>query len=362
MKKLPLILTLILLGALALSACQPAAPPSGGGVPAPTQAASSSGDDAPAPTTESGASGEGESGSSESLELSDVSEGLDALDSYKATFNMSFEGADDQGEAQSSSWAWTEEYSKNPPAKRSAFTGTDASNPEAAGGFEMIEVDGKTYSIFGDICASSAADEAPSTTTSFSPSDIIGDIRSSQFLGVENINGVSARHFAVDMSGALALSGLTQATAEAWIADPGNFVVKYVFEATGKNVFFGTSDAEGTLHWDYEVTSVNQPVNIVPPENCGGAPEDIPLMPDATDTSAFGETTTYTSASTFEDVVAFYNEQMPANGWTAEESGGFSMEDFASLSFTKEGRTASITITFDTSSNESTVLITVSEE
>ena len=76
----------------------------------------------------------------------------------------------------------------------------------------------------------------------------------------------------------------------------------------------------------YEVKQVNQPIDIQAPKDCSGAAEDIPMMADAADQSAFGGTTMYTSPSTFKDVVAFYEKEMKAKGWQAKEDGGMSAE------------------------------------
>ncbi len=359
MKKMQYAVTLLLIGALALSACQPPPAPAGSdGEPVSTQTGGE-----PAATATSRESGESESGGEEPLQLSDVSAGLASLDSYRATFTMSFEGVDEGGQPQSSSFSSVEEFSRNPPAKRTSFTGSGVDSAGEEGGFELIEVDGKTYSIFGELCTSAEASEAPVADSAFTPSSVIGDITGSQFVGVENVNGVSTRHYIVDVSGLLALGAYTEAKAEAWVADPGGFVVKYAFEASGSDVYFGLgSGVKGSLRWDYEVTHINQSVHIAAPENCGGAPADIPLMPNAADTSSFGELTTYTSASALADVVAFYKAEMAANGWTEDaSSGGFATDTFTTLTFNQSGRTASITLTFDPSSNTTTVLIQVSE-
>jgi len=359
MKKAQLTLAVLVALALLLSACQqPAASTATSAPPTPTQAAggSSANENEPSTGNENTSTGPGEG---EPLELSSVSEGLASLDSYTIFFSMSFEGTKD---GQPDTWTWTmeETFRKDPPAKHVMMNGSGSST-EAFSGMETIEVDGNTYSKFGDICVSSQAGAAPQANATFSPSDIIGDIKGAQFVGVESINGVPARHYNVDTSSFMTIGNYSSAKGEAWVADPGNFVVKYVFEATGKDTFFGGSgDSEGTLHWDYEVKNVNQPVDIQAPEDCGGAPADIPTMPDAKDTSSFGEMTTYSSPSPFEDVVNFYKEQMAAGGW-AESEGGMSSDNFAMLNFAKEGRAASITITFDPSKNETTVLISVTE-
>jgi len=353
MRKMHWIAVVLVAAALALSACQgsspPASPTATPAAPAPENANDNTAGE-PEPTVDS---------PEEDVELSNVTEGLSGLDSYETTFTMSFEGTE-AGQPKSWTWVMEESYRKEPPAKRTAFTGTGTDAADA-GGFETIEVDGKTYSIFGDICTSGESENAPDATATFAPSDIIGGFRSSQFVGAETINGVPARHYVVD-EGSISVLGYTDAKAETWIADPGNFVVKYTFQATGTDAFFSASqDAEGTIRWVYEVTNVNQPVNIQAPEDCGGAPEDIPIMPDAKDQSSFGDLTTYTSPSALNDVVAFYKAEMPGNGWTEDaSSGSFSSETFTTLSFTKDGRTASITITYDQASG-TTVLIQISE-
>ncbi len=143
-----------------------------------------------------------------------------------------------------------------------------------------------------------------------------------------------------------------------WVADPGNYVVKYTFQATGSDKFFGSSNSEGTIKWDYEVTEVNQPIMIQPPENCGGAAEDIPMMSDAQDQAAMGGMSTYSTPSKFAEVVAFYEKEMKARGWTETEGSGMSTEGMSMKSFTKDGRTVQVVITEDTSSGKTSVMIT----
>ncbi|HKZ84798.1 MAG TPA: hypothetical protein VJ793_14170 [Anaerolineae bacterium] len=356
MRKMYSMTAILIAAALGLSACPGSSTPVPTAGAATTSAPENANDNAPgtSATTEPGAPQ-----SEEAIELSDVTEGLSGLDSYATTFTMSFEGTE-AGQPKSWTWVMEESYRRDPPAKRTAFAGRGTDEADT-GGFETIEVDGKTYSIFGDICTSGESDNAPEATATFKPSDIIGGFRSSQFVGAETVNGVPTRHYVVDESGVSVL-GYADAKAEAWIADPGDFVVKYTFEATGKDTFFSASqDAEGTIRWVYEVSSINEPVDIQAPENCGGAPEDIPIMLDAADLSSFGDLTTYTSPSALSDVVAFYKAEMPNNGWSEDvSSGSFSTETFTTLSFAKEGRTASITITYDQASG-TTVLIQAGE-
>jgi hypothetical protein len=108
----------------------------------------------------------------------------------------------------------------------------------------------------------------------------------------------------------------------------------------------------------YELTDINQPITIQPPANCSGAAEDIPVMADAQDQAAMGDMTTYSSPSTFEDVVAFYEKEMKAMGWTETEGAGMSIEGMSTKSYTKDGRTVQIMISGDSSGGKTTVMIT----
>jgi hypothetical protein len=368
MKKFSALLLLSVITALIVSACGPAAVPSGGGQPAPSGAQATSvpanPTDKPAVSaTEKPADNQPSSGSpaTDLLEMKDVTEGLNSLNSYESTFTMSFKGTE-AGQPKEWTWATAEAFVKNPPAKRSTMSGmgTDATGQDST--IETIEVGGKTYSRFGTMCASSASDQAPTANTGFTPSSVIGDIKTAQLLGTDNINGVPAQHYAVDIKNLTALGAYTNGKSEVWIAQPGNFVVKYSFEATGKDAFFSSgSDTEGTMQWTYELKSVNQPIVIEPPKDCGGAPDDIPTMADATDQSAFGTMSTYSSPSAFDDVVNFYNKEMVAKGWTAKE-GGMSTDGFAQLMFTKDKRSASVMITADKDKNITSVVVTVEGE
>jgi hypothetical protein len=78
-------------------------------------------------------------------------------------------------------------------------------------------------------------------------------------------------------------------------------------------------------------------------------------MADATDVIAMAGFNSYSTASSMDDVIAFYQSEMPLAGWTAGEA--TISADIAMLSFTKEGKTANITIS--PAGDKVTVLIQV---
>ena len=89
---------------------------------------------------------------------------------------------------------------------------------------------------------------------------------------------------------------------------------------------------------------VNQPITIEPPPGCEAAKSEFPMLPDATGVTTMGGMVMYESASSFDDVLAFYQEQMPADGWS-DTGDSFISEGTAMLSYTKDGRTATVTLT-----------------
>lgn len=368
MKKLYVIFSLAIVAALVLAACGGSPAPSGGAQTAPTEAGSKPADKPAAqptqPPAEKPAAVDSATATPQAFKLDNVTAGLGELNSYKASFTMTFEGKED-GQPKTGTLSFMEEFVKDPPAKRTVITGLGAMfggevgtpTPGQTSGIESIEVGGKQYSRMGDICSQVTAESGPQANTMLDPNSIIGGVRSAQRVGNENVNGVPTAHYKLDVS-SLETLGYLNGNGDVWVAEPGNYVIKYTFRATGSDKFFGGSNnSEGTIKWDYEVTDVNQPINIQAPEKCGGAAEDIPMMSDAQDQAAFGGMSTYSTPSKFADVVGFYEKEMKAKGWTEKED-GMSTEGMSMKNYTKDGRAVQIVITADTSSDKTSVMIT----
>jgi hypothetical protein len=369
MKKLIPIVVVMMIVALVLAACGGGATPSGGAQTAPTEAVSSLAKIPMAEPTEKPEDNATSNATPEALDLANVSSGLGDLNSYKASFNMTFEGKEN-GQPKTSSFGFTEEFVKEPAAKRTTITGLGSmisggtpAPDQGSGSVESIEVGGKQYSKLGDICTQVTAENAPQSNTMMDPNSIIGGVRGAQRLGNETVNGVPTVHYKVDASN-LNVLGYLNSDGDVWVADPGNYVVKYTLQATatGKDNFFGSTLGEGTIKWDYEVSEVNQPINIQAPENCGGTAEDIPMMDDAKDQASMGGMSTYSTPSKFDEVVAFYEKEMKAKGWAEQDASGMSAEGMSMKNYTKDGRTVQIIITADTSSNTSSVMITEQQQ
>lgn len=76
----------------------------------------------------------------------------------------------------------------------------------------------------------------------------------------------------------------------------------------------------------------------------GQGPADIPVYPEKTNLFALAELVTYTANGTFDQVVEFHKTEMPNNGWV-QSSDPISSTGVIILTYTKENRTATVTIT-----------------
>jgi len=190
--------------------------------------------------------------------------------------------------------------------------------------------------------------------------DMWGSVSDARYVGTETVNGVRAKRYTWK-EGSVATFGFAAGKGDTWVAVDGGYVVKQAIEATGKGLFLASADQEGTTTWEWDVTDANGSFEILPPAGCESAAKDIPVMADATDLATVGDFVTYSSASALADVVSFYKTEMPKAGWqpsgTPTEAEGFTM-----LEFTKDVRTASLSISFDQSSQKTSVFVNVTKQ
>jgi hypothetical protein len=92
----------------------------------------------------------------------------------------------------------------------------------------------------------------------------------------------------------------------------------------------------------------------------GTPPPDIPLVEGETkDVFAMESLLTYSTPLAFDEVVAFYKEAMPANGWEYLKDSSLEMGELAVLNFSRAGRDASVTVTINPTSKETSVNVIV---
>jgi hypothetical protein len=91
----------------------------------------------------------------------------------------------------------------------------------------------------------------------------------------------------------------------------------------------------------------------------GDRPEDIPVVEPNENLFASADAVSYETTTSFDDVKEFYKEQMPANGWE-ESPGALEFGDTAILNYTKDGRTAVVTLSVN--SGKTVVVIGIANQ
>lgn len=283
-------------------------------------------------------------------ELTYDSDGLDQLDSYRATISYEMEKDDGTEESFSLEQAAT----RDPAAQHLTMSSAD-------GDIEYIQIEDQMWIRFGEEWMQGSADTADMDDDGFasmltSSDDWISDVDEGdyEYLGKETVNGIKTRHYRVEYSegwmGMLdqadADGDIDSGVADVWIAnepDLPEFIVRYRVELEG------TLDGEeSTITLAQDVTEVNEDVKIVAPEGVamGGLPEGVPVYPGATDVTSFGGMNSFTVPDAVETVNDFYTEALTDAGWE-EGADGFDMENMVSSTWSKDSEELSLTISGD---------------
>ncbi len=130
---------------------------------------------------------------------------------------------------------------------------------------------------------------------------------------------------------------------------------------------FSTEAAE-TLE-DFATPEDEEPVDEQPTEDSGdtgdtdppgNGPDDVPVMDGANENFfASPEVVTYLADAQYADVLAFYKAEMEANGWTYDANLSTEFGEIAALTYTKDGRTATVSILTDVTSGKTLVAVNI---
>jgi len=299
------------------------------------------------------------------LSAEEERQGLAQFDSYRTKLRMTFSGLN-LGEVQEGTVDIETAYVKEPPAAHVKMIILDAQGEEKMN-IEIINTQGTQWVNLGggeQGWISAPAEEEPTAMLEgmgFDATEVLPEVKSTRFVGEETVNGVRTKHYTFDeksLAGVGETMGEVSVKGDVWIAVEGNFAVKFQFVAQGKGIFEeGKGEQEGQIDFYYELYDINAPITIEPPAGAT-LPEDIPIMPDATDQGSMGGLITYSSPSDFQTVLEFYRKEMEANGWT---SAGENLigEEIATLDYQKDDRQVTVMISVDKDSGQVDVLITI---
>ena len=128
----------------------------------------------------------------------------------------------------------------------------------------------------------------------------------------ETVNGIAAHVYQLNTD-SIGMAGV-QANGKAWIAASGGYLLKYHLELTGGQELFG-EDGQGTRTLDYELSEVNDGSEVAYPGDCLPVLTDIPAAQDAQDIQRLPGDLLYTSASSADQLKAFYEQFFTGQGW-----------------------------------------------
>jgi len=246
---------------------------------------------------------------------------------------------------------FTVEYTADGPAMHSVATGSDESES-----WEMIRIgdvvymkgaDGEWFTMQSEETA--LPESQPAVFQWASPAAVL-NTDACVLKGKESVEGIETEHYRCDERAFQTESAveedlsLTSGYFDYYIASDLRIPVKTV-------IFWeGTSDGSPfSYQMESLISDLNTPITITAPEGVTppGAGKDVPMMGGAEGVASFSGMVSYRIAQPMADVVAWYEDQMPVNGWTQDLDSGMSVEDVVQQVWTKDGRTATIIVTPD---------------
>ncbi|NUM43116.1 MAG: hypothetical protein HUU38_00305 [Anaerolineales bacterium] len=326
----------------------------------------------PTPAPEGGDSGQGTTAGADSLNLDDPTffAAPAEVNSYRLNLVFTFSGQAPDGTPINGSIQGEGAYSVDPAQLSFIFQTSSADVP--AGTIEIVQMDNNLYMSSPDLgCFSLPVDEAETSNPYEELLDTGGFLtgQATRIQPDETINGIPVYVYEITSANLDTSDPTTQEVTEItfgrlYLAQDGGYIVRLVMDGRGKNtVASEVSDLIGDVHYEINYSDYNQPVNIAIPAGCtedagGGVTtgsSDYPLPDDAADLFSMTGITTYSSGKTVEELTTFYKTELVAAGWTMGEE--ITLPGLVTLTFTKDGKTATVTITADPSTGKTQVAI-----
>jgi hypothetical protein len=257
-------------------------------------------------------------------QIADVQAGLDTLDSYRLNYNMTVTGKDPKGADAKQELKLLQETVKSKASLHTVWGGSGWAANKNPSSFEIFQIGKTSYML------TPAKDTTPATCMSFSndkpafdqsqlltPNELMGGLQGGALVARgEMVNGVKADHYKL-LKANLGFGVTTAQVGDMWLAQDGGFLVKFVGQADG-DFSLSADQIKGTVVWDYNLTQINQLKEIVLPAEClasAGAIQDLPVPPNATNQSSFGEIVTFNSPDAPKVVADFFRKELPGKGW-----------------------------------------------
>jgi hypothetical protein len=302
----------------------------------------------------------------EDLDLSSLSREFD-FDSYRFLLMMTFEGLDDSGNTINQRIEGDIAYVTDPPSMQMTLSVEGVEEAEDLGEIFMAQTGDMTYVVVpGFGCVSSPASEgdlmdANPWSDFVDPDTLLEDVSGARRVGEETVNGIPTVVYEFDETLLDEESEMERVVGTVFVAKEGNYLVRMVLDGEGSlsPVDGGATDS-GTIHIEFDLADVNQPIEIEIPADCdsqGGQGLDLPMLEDASEVASFAGFLSYQSQESTDTAVAFYGDALAALGWAMDEASSVISSGSAILFYEKEDEVITLFIGDDPSTGGISVTI-----
>lgn len=201
------------------------------------------------------------------------SQGLASLNSYRVTINMEGTGPTD-ADRMLMSTEIANAGDMNASHTRTRNVSSSEEDPELyEESSEVVKVGNETCTYDAEEWTYQALEPMEEEVTELFQSlvDFSPVINNPVLVGEENLNGVTTNHFQFQLAGLGSQSGalVTQSEGDYWVAQDGQYLVKYRLALELRNAPEGDSESEAVqASFTMEMTDINQPISISLPADC----------------------------------------------------------------------------------------------
>ncbi|MCJ7623448.1 MAG: hypothetical protein MUO76_08080 [Anaerolineaceae bacterium] len=295
--------------------------------------------------------------------LTITSNDLSQLTSYRVTYIADSDGQSDTGNPLTQHIEIYQDVINPENTMHERLSATGSGIDSVAGNLHIFIVGDQTYMFdpsdtdFTCIMMS-GGEELFSDIQLLEPDDYFDVIQTEALLesGVM-INGVLTNHYKVSETG-IDIDDITSQGGDLWLAQDGRYIVRYYGEADG---LFDTGDETGTgsVRWKYDLHDIDQVPPIQLPPECleqQQSTEAVPIPGNATNKEILSGIVSFKSPDNPDQVVDFYRQKLPEEGWTITEDQ--SIGPLVMMSAEKNGKTLQIVITAGEATGSNVIITT----
>jgi hypothetical protein len=290
-----------------------------------------------------------------------VANSLAGLDSYRYSWELSFEGVDLEGSPVN--WHLSSQVASvsDPPSEKIEVSALGFEPSPQLSEITVVQVDGQRFfEIEGVGCLSGDGQSSVVVANDLTdPDSLLAGLLTGQQISIgEMMNGLRVNQYSLDEASVLSFEGHpVEAEGTIFFTQEGGIPVQVKLVATGQNDFLSSGHAQdGTLTLMLEVNDINQPLAVEIPESCKGS-STYPLVQDANQITALEDLTSYQTALPVSEVVLYYQQEMPLAGWSEAEE-ALVLEEMALMSYERDGVVVVIAVDSVPGEAATSVLIT----